>query len=42
MQEFVPRELAEHHKGFPGGRSSVYQVVSEAWTMKGARGRIQC
>lgn len=41
MQGFVPTELAEHHKGFPGGRSSVYQVGPEAWTMEGARSRIQ-
>ena len=41
MQGFVPRELTEHHKRFPGGRSSVYQVVPEAWTMKDARSRIQ-
>lgn len=34
MQGFVPRELDERHMGFPGGRSSVYQVVPEAWTRK--------
>ena len=42
MQTFLLRELAEHHKGFPGSRSSVYQGFPEAQTVKGTRSRIQC